>query len=460
MRRTRAFVPSTHDERPVEVVVLGGGYVAVWGYRAMVRRLRRHLRDDRVRITVVSGSPAHAFHGWTGEVLAGLVRHDHTRTPLDDLLPHARVLQGWATAVDPAGQTVTVAMADGTRDVAYDHLLVAVGSRDALDLPGLADHGVRVKGHDDLATTVAHLDDVVARAATTTDHDERRRLLTVVVAGGGFAGVEMAAAINERLQAMRATTPVLAAAVPRVMLVHSRGHLLDEIRPRFNGLADYATRQLVDAGVQVRLGTRLEAVSDHGAVLDDGVVPSATVVATMGQAMVPLPGTEALARTTGGRFDTDAWLRTSHHGIWAGGDTAAVPHVLRGTPCPPNALWALKQGTRAGDNISRSIRGRGLRRFRYLGLGQAASLGVGRGAVELYGVTLTGWPGWLARWGFFHAFMPSRRVALATIRDWQAIRRRGRFLPTAVFDIEDGDDHGGDAATTASNERGHEVLAA
>jgi hypothetical protein len=44
----------------------------------------------------------------------------------------------------------------------------------------------------------------------------------------------------------------------------------------------------------------------------------------------------------------------------------------------------------------------------YPGLGQAASLGVGKGAAELYGIPFTGWPGWLMRLCFFLHFMPSR----------------------------------------------------
>lgn len=424
--------PFTRADGVADVVVLGGGYAAVWGYRAMVRRLRRHLRTGRVRITVVSASTSHAFHGWTGEVLAGLVRHEQTRTPLDELVPRARLVHGRAVAVDTVARTVAVDTAHGRRDVPWDHLLVGVGSVDATTIPGLARHGLSVKGEWALMGTCDHLDDAVRRALAATDPEERRRLLTVVVAGGGFAGVEMAAAIAERLQARR--DQVAPDDRPRVVLVHSGDALLPEIRPRFGRLADYAMEQLEAVGVEVRRHTRLTRVTAQGAELDDdSTIPAATVLSTVGQAMVPLAGTESLDRDDRGRLTTDAWLRTSQPGVWAGGDTAAVPHVVRGTPCPPNALWAIKHGVRVGDNIARSIRGRRLRKFRFLGLGQAASLGVGRGAVELYGVTLTGWMGWIARWGFFHWFMPSRRRALATIRDWLALGRTGRHLddPTA-----------------------------
>ncbi len=77
-----------------------------------------------------------------------------------------------------------------------------------------------------------------------------------------------------------------------------------------------------------------------------------------------------------------------------------------------------RDGKRIGSNVVRALRGGSPRPFTFPGLGQGASLGVGRGAAELYGVQLTGWPAWLARWFFFHWFMPSRAVAARTALEW------------------------------------------
>ncbi len=412
-----------------DIVILGGGYVAVWAYRSIVRHLRTRIRTGAVRITVIAASPDHAFHGWTGEVLSGLVRFAHTRTPLVDLMPLAHVVSGVVTDIDLDRQTVTAEWQGQSINRRYDQLLVGIGSQDAADgIVGLADHGFGVKGDRALHRTVAHLDEVVERAAATSDAEERTRLLSVVVAGGGFAGVEAAAAIADGLAARIDANPILRGTVrPTVTVVHAGDHLLAEIRPRFERIADYATRELTSVGIAVKLERRLTAVTPTGAALDDGRhLPAATVVSTVGQRPVALRGTESLERDGSGRITTDGHLRTSRSGVWAGGDVAAVPHIIHTTPCPPNALWAIKHGVRVGDNIGRTVSGRGLRRFRYLGLGQAASLGVGRGAAELYGVQLTGWVAWMARWGFFHFFMPSRRTAMRTIRDWLAIPLRGR----------------------------------
>ena len=428
-----------------EVLILGGGYTAVWAARRLVRDLRRSGRHRDVRVTLVSATPTHAFHGWTAEVITGHVRLERTLTPLAELLPDVRVLTGVAAEVDLDRREVAVADADGMTRLRYDQLVLGVGSRDACErVPGLADHGFTTKGDGQLARLTTHLDEVVARAASTADEAERARLLTVVVAGGGFAGVETAVAVRQRLVATVARHASLAGWRPEVLLVHAGPELLPSLRPRFARVAEHAGRQVGLAGVQVRCGTRLTSVRASGVTLtgpdDPETVGAATVISTLGQAPVAMPGTESLTRDAGGRLVVDRQLRVQREGrvvegVWAGGDLAAVPHPSGSGVCPSSALWAIYHGELAGTNVARSIRGRGPRPFRFPGLGQAASFGVGEASAELAGVPLLGWSGWLARWVLFHYYMPSRTVAGRTILEWcRPGRRQSSPVEVGCFD--------------------------
>lgn len=400
----------------MEVIVLGGGYVGVCAARRLARA------GSSVRVRLVSAEQCHAFHGWTAEVITGHVAPDRARVPLAELLPGVEIVSGTVTGVDLAAKTVTVS--SGSTDSAvprtlhYDELILGVGSHDAVErVPGLAAHGWSLK-HDELKALNRHLSEVAAAAASTSSPAVRRRLLTVVVAGGGFAGTEAAGALVQRLRAEISARPALAGERPRVVLVSAGARLIPSLRPRFARAADYLEAGVARSGAQVRSGRRLASVSSVCAVLDDDtLIPTATVVSTIGQTPAALPGTESLPRDASGRLLTDRHLRVAPS-VWAGGDVAAVPHPSGSGVCPANALWAIYHGKRAGANVVRTARGRRPAPFRFPGLGQAASLGVGRAAAELYGVQLTGWPAWLARWLFFHAFMPSRRVALATAAEW------------------------------------------
>ena len=212
------------------------------------------------------------------------------------------------------------------------------------------------------------------------------------------------------------------------MLIHSGSELLPELRPRFRRLARYAHDRLVQYGIDIRTGTRVDKVLDSGVVLADGTMISAElVIATLGQRPVRIPGTEQLVHTAEGRIRTDGYLRVpGQYGVWAGGDVAAVPHLVSGDICPPNALWAIKHGTFIGRNVARTLRGRGPLRFSYLGLGRAGSLGVGKGVLHLYGIQFTGRLAWVLRASLFLRFMPSRRRAVGTTRELVALLRPGR----------------------------------
>ncbi len=389
---------------PRRVVLLGGGYVTVYAYRTLARRLRREIARGDLEIVVISADDAHNFHGFTGEVLARILPYQATRTPLAEACPRARVIRASVRRVDPHTRTVTYRPVTGgpSRRIRYDEVVVGLGGREPVEsVPGLAEHGYALRAPGDLSHLSARLTGLIESARLDL------RESTVVVVGGGLAGVEMAAAISDA-----------GAHRLRVVLVHGGDRLLPELAASQPRLVRYAERQLTRHGIEVRLGTRLVSVTEHGAFLADGsFILAGTVLATVGQAPVTVPGLEPLPHDDRGRLETTTDLRGRGQigGLWAAGDAARVAHVRTGEPVPANALWAIKAGAHVGRNLARVLRGRPPRRFRYLGLGQAASFGLGCSVAELYRVPFTGVVAWLLRVSFFARFMPSRRRAVRVL---------------------------------------------
>jgi NADH dehydrogenase len=396
------------------VVLLGGGYVTLHAYAALARRMRGDLRRGRLEIVVVSIDDAHSFHGFTGEVVAGQLPFERTRTPLTTACPQARFVQARVTSVDPAGRTVTYQLPDGRcRSLSYTHLVVGTGGAEpTAQVPGLAEHGCTLRGSGDIEA-------LVERTRSALDSpDDGSDTRSVVVAGGGIAGVELAAALAE-----------LGRGALTVTLVHRGAALLPQLRAEHPRLAERADLELERAGVRVLLGTRVARVTPTGAWLCDGsFVPARTVLGTVGQQPVQIPGLGSGPgsglRDDRGRLVTAADLSVAP-GVWSAGDAARVLHPGTGRPVPANALWAIKGGGHVGANIARVLQGRPTRAFGYRGLGQAASFGLGRSVAELYGVELTGATAWLLRLGFFLRFMPSRRTAAGVVSDLTRVALRG-----------------------------------
>lgn len=397
------------------VVLLGGGYVTLHACAQLRRRLRAEIRRGDVELVVVSTDTAHNFHGFTVEVLAGLLPAARTRTPLESVCRSARVIHASVTVVDPVRRVVEYQPASGGAPVrlGYDHLVIGTGGREPVaEVPGLREFGHTVRTAGELQ-----------RFGSVIDRLADRGNACVVVAGGGLAGVELAAAIADRGRGRMVVT-----------LVHSGAALLAVLRAEHPSLARRAEQELDRLCVRVLPGVRLAGVAPGAAVLSDGTLLAAdAVLGAIGQRPVVLPGLDGALRDGVGRLITSPDLRVAER-IWAAGDAALVRHPRTGTPVPANALWAIKGGAHVGANIARVLRGHKPRRFRYRGLGQAASFGLGRSIAELYGVPFTGTLAWLLRLTFFLRFLPSRRRAPLVLSDLaQAILGR-RFRTRAFMD--------------------------
>ena len=239
-----ALVRGGHRARH-RVVLLGGGYVTLHAYAGLMRHAGRAVRRGDVQVVVISIDDAHSFHGFTGEVLAGLLPYDRTRTPLVEAMPHAHVVLGRATAIDPERRLVRYELVDGTdespteRVLDYDALVIGTGGREpAAAVPGLAEHGFTLRAPGDIAVLTERIREAAAHRGI--------RRHTVVVAGGGLAGVEMAAAVAD-----------LGGARVRVELVHSGDAILPELRDDQPRLARRAEQELERLGVRAVSYTHL-----------------------------------------------------------------------------------------------------------------------------------------------------------------------------------------------------------
>jgi NADH dehydrogenase len=122
-----------------------------------------------------------------------------------------------------------------------------------------------------------------------------------------------------------------------------------------------------------------------------------------------------------GRIQVDPTMRVAGHpNIWAIGDAAAVPDPAkrRRKPSPPTAQHALRQGRRAADNVTASLRGRKPKPFRYRTLGVFVDMGQRNAVATVLGVRLRGFPAWFAARTYHLALMPGVARRLRLVADW------------------------------------------
>jgi NADH:ubiquinone reductase (H+-translocating) len=403
-----------------QIVLVGGGYASIWAYRAISTELKAELTAGRVRVRVICPEDFHFFHGWTAESLCGIINDKNRMSPLARIFKYADIVKGKVSHIDTCSRIVYVKLRNGDNGaVPYDQLLLGMGSSDNTNIEGLAEYAYQIKSHYAYLRTKLRIGFLLSEAAVM-ETPSGLKTLRLVIAGGGFTGVEIAANLAEMLVLARKQYPGLNKIKTSIILVNSRKEILPGLPSKMKRMRSYTEKILRKYGIEIIHESRINRVTSQGAYLSDGsFIESRMVISTIGQYRIPLSGTGGMKRDIENRILTNNFLQAvDHENIWVAGDTAHVNHPVSGNACPSNALWAIKQGEYAGRNIARLFLSKPPRPFAFKGLGQCASLGIGKGIGELYGIQCTGWIAWITRWFFFQYFMPLKKLAWFEIADW------------------------------------------
>lgn len=426
---------------PKRILVVGGGYVGMYTALGLQRSLKREIRSGAVQVTVVDPQTTMTYQPFLPEAAAGNVEPRHVVVPLRRTLRHCRVITGAVTAVDHASRTATVVPIGGAHyRLGYDILVMAPGSVSrVLPIPGLAEHGIgfktigeaialrnRVLDRLDFAASVSASPDgnashVTDTAARDSGNDAaRRRALTFLFVGGGYAGIEALGELENMARYATRYTPGVEPADMRWVLVEAADRVMPEVSRR---MSDYTTAQLRERGIAVKLGTRLNSVTDGHIELSDGDSFDAdTIVWTAGVKPHPMLRATDLPLDEKGRLMCDATLAVrGTPGVFGAGDCAAVPDVTKPDPnalCGPSAQHAVRQARRLARTIAQYLHGKPLTPYRHAYAGSVASLGLYQGVAEVYGFRLRGFPAWWMHRTYHVSKMPTLNRKIRIVADW------------------------------------------
>jgi len=400
--------PAAASPRRPRIVIIGAGF----GGLTAAMGLKRADAD----VTVIDRRNHHLFQPLLYQVATAALSPADIAAPIRGILSrqaNARVTLGTVTGIDVTGRAVLL----GERRVPYDQLVVATGARETYfghDEWEMVTSGL--KRIEDATTMRRRILVAFERAEDAEDEAERRRLLTFVIIGGGPTGVELAGALAELARAalardFRHIDPKTA----RIVLVEAGLRLLPGFPPK---LSDAAARALRRLDVELWVGVKVTRCDAEGAVLGDERVESRTLIWAAGVAASPAAEWLGVAPGRGGRVPVGSDLTLpGHHEILVIGDTALVagPHG----PLPGVAPVAKQQGAYAARVITARLAGKPAPRpFRYLDLGNLATIGRREAVVDFGWLTLTGRIAWLV-WGAAHIyFLIGFRNRMVVALDW------------------------------------------
>jgi NADH dehydrogenase len=381
-------------ERPARVVIVGAGFGGL--------ETAKTLRRAPAEVIVIDRQNHHCFQPLLYQVATAALSPADVAWPTRHILRdqrNATVLMEEVKGVDTRQKLLRTDFGD----VSYDYLVIATGATHAyFGHDEWADYAPGLKRIEDATRIRRSILIAFEQAELITDADERRRLLTFVIVGGGATGVEMAGAIAEvARQTLAADFRRIDPRSARIALIEAGPRLLPAFPPE---QSDFVRAALMNAGVDVKTDTRVTNCDARGVDTDGGRIDAGTLIWAAGVTASPAAGWLNAEADRAGRVKVGPDLSLpGHPDIFVIGDTAAVTDQT-GQPVPGIASAAKQMGHYAGKLIAARIAGRAAPGpFRYMHLGELATIGRRAAVVKLGRLQLKGFVGWLF-WAAVHIY--------------------------------------------------------
>lgn len=362
------------------IVIVGGGA----GGLELATRLGHRIGRKAALLTLVDRNPAHLWKPRLHEVAAGLIGTGDDET---NYLAHGCThgfdfVLGSLTGLDVAAKTISLDPVIspetgrevlGARTLAYDTLVLALGSRvNDFGIPGVLEYCHML----DSPAQALRLQRAFLEAAIRVGAGRLDRVRVGIV-GAGATGVELAAELHHAVHAMERWGGLGAAGKLDITLIEMASRVLPAVDPRTSKRAMTALERL---DVNVMLGKSVERVTQDALHLSGGgTVPCDIKVWASGVAGHEVVGKlKGLTLSRGMRIVVDDHLVcVGARDVFAMGDCAAAPSHISNTSVPPTAQVAHQQSAYLAKALERSLTGEPIGAFKYRPQGTLVSLGEG-----------------------------------------------------------------------------------
>ncbi|KAB8155203.1 NAD(P)/FAD-dependent oxidoreductase [Kordia sp. TARA_039_SRF] len=386
-------IPRTSYPR---VVIIGGGFAGI--------SLAKKLGKKEVQAVLIDKHNYHTFQPLLYQVSTGGLEPDSIAYPIRKIVkdyPNFYFRMANVEAIDTENKSVCTDIGD----LAYDHLVIATGSKtNFFGNSEIEKHSMVMKTIPESLNLRSLILENFEQAILTSDLADRNALMNFVIVGAGPTGVELAGALAEiKKGILPKDYPDLDIRRMKINLVQSS----DRVLPAMSEVAsekaeDYLQKLGVDVWKNLRVTTY-----DGDWVQTNGAVnfKTATVIWSAGVKGATIPGVDGEELITrGNRILVNEFNQVKgFDDIYALGDIAAMQSDEYPSGHPMMAQPAIQQGKHLGKNLIRKIEGKEMKPFSYFDKGSMATIGRNKAVVDLPKFKFQGVFAWFV-WMFVHLF--------------------------------------------------------
>src|SRR5579883_3518816 len=255
------------------ILILGGGFGGV----ATARHLEELFRGRTdVEIVLVSRDNFLLMTPLLFEVFSGTLDLRDCSFPIRDFLRTTRFVEATVQGIDLERRVVSLTAAGESGELAYDQLVLALGSMTNRGMIPGSEHAFTFKTLADALLLRNHVIERFERADVETDPQRRSELLAFVVIGGGLVGVELLGELTTFVHGILPFYKHVSGDDIRFLLLQGGDRIMPEIHP---ALAEYGARVLERRrGVKLRTAARVRAIEPGKVHLADETIAADTVV--------------------------------------------------------------------------------------------------------------------------------------------------------------------------------------
>lgn len=382
-------IPEVNIKR---VVIIGGGFAGL--------NIAKNLSGQDFQIVMIDKHNYHTFQPLLYQVATAGLEPDSIAHAIRQIFSkkenfYFRIAD--VKKIDPNEKIIFTPIGN----IFYDYLIIATGSEtNYYGNENIMKYSMPMKTIPEALDLRSLVLQNLEAALLTNDLDERQRLMNFVIVGGGPTGVELAGAFGELKK------HVLPNDYPDLDIRRMNVHLIqaaDKLLPTMSqNASDKAAKYLKDLDVQVWFDTLVKDYDGKIVTTNDRSFETTTMIWTAGVKGSLIPGIEGEDVIVGGRYSVDKFNKVKKYDdIYAVGDVAVMmtPENPKGDPMV--AQVAIQQGKLLAKNLTRQLKNKPLKPFKYNDKGSMATIGRDKAVVDLPNWKFSGWFAWIV-WMFVH----------------------------------------------------------
>ncbi len=376
-----------------KIVIVGAGFGGLTA--------AKNLADTEYEITLIDRTNHHLFQPLLYQVATAALSPSDIAVPIRSLLSgykNIKVILDEVISIDKDNHLAKLT----DSQLNYDYLIIAVGAKHSYFgksewekiAPGL-------KTLTDALTIREKIIEALELAEKENNPELMQKYLTFVIVGGGPTGVELAGAIAEiAKETMIKDYKSFRPEDTKVILIEAAERILSSFDKK---LSEQAKEDLEKMGVEVKLNTKVENISDDGVYTIQGFIPAKTIIWAAGNQASPILKSLNVETDRAGRVIVNKDCSVpGNPEIFVIGDAAYFKDE-NGKVLPGVAQVAIQQGKFVAGIIKNEIPFEKRPVFRYKDKGTMATIGKAKAVAEIKGIKLTGLFAWLV-WSFVHVF--------------------------------------------------------